>query len=46
MRDLAVLPVAELHVHLEGAMLVATVRELAERTVIEGIDAWLDEPDV
>src|ERR671918_214229 len=32
MRDLTALPKAELHVHLEGAMRVATVRELAERT--------------
>jgi adenosine deaminase len=32
MRDLSTLPKAELHVHLEGAMRVATVRELAERT--------------
>jgi adenosine deaminase len=31
MRDLSTLPKAELHVHLEGAMRVATVRELAER---------------
>ena len=32
MRDLTLLPKVELHVHLEGAMRVATVRELAERT--------------
>jgi adenosine deaminase len=32
MRELSTLPKAELHVHLEGAMRVATVRELAERT--------------
>jgi adenosine deaminase len=32
MRDLSTLPKAELHVHLEGAMRVATVRELAERS--------------
>ena len=32
MRDLALLPKAELHVHLEGAMRVATVIELAERS--------------
>jgi adenosine deaminase len=32
MRDLALLPKAELHVHLEGAIRVATVHELAERT--------------
>ena len=31
MRDLATLPKAELHVHLEGAMRIATVRELADR---------------
>ncbi|MGH2640593.1 MAG: adenosine deaminase, partial [Actinomycetota bacterium] len=31
MRDLTLLPKAELHVHLEGAMRVTTVRELAER---------------
>ncbi|MEA2522722.1 MAG: adenosine deaminase, partial [Actinomycetota bacterium] len=30
MRDLTSLPKAELHIHLEGAMRVATVRELAE----------------
>ncbi len=32
MRELSTLPKAELHVHLEGAMRVATVRELTERT--------------
>ena len=31
MRDLATLPKAELHVHLEGAIRIATVRELADR---------------
>ncbi len=31
MRDLTALPKAELHVHLEGAMRVTTVRELADR---------------
>jgi len=31
MRDLATLPKAELHVHLEGAMRIVTVRELADR---------------
>ena len=31
MRDLTLLPKAELHVHLEGAMRTATVRELAAR---------------
>jgi adenosine deaminase len=31
MRDLTTLPKAELHVHLEGGMRVATLRELADR---------------
>lgn len=31
MRDLSALPKAELHIHLEGAMRIATVRELADR---------------
>ena len=31
MRDLSALPKAELHIHLEGAMRISTVRELAER---------------
>ncbi|MDP9331269.1 MAG: adenosine deaminase [Actinomycetota bacterium] len=31
MRDLLALPKVELHIHLEGSMRVATVRELAER---------------
>ena len=35
MRDLTSLPKAELHIHLEGAMRVATVRELAEARGLE-----------
>ncbi len=31
MRDIATLPKAELHIHLEGAMRIATIRDLAER---------------
>ena len=31
MRDLRALPKAELHIHMEGAMRVATVLELVER---------------
>ena len=32
MRDLVALPKAELHIHLEGAMRIQTVRELADRS--------------
>ncbi len=45
MRDLSTLPKAELHIHLEGSMRAATVRDLADRqglalpTGLEG-DTW------
>jgi adenosine deaminase len=43
-RDLVKLPKAELHIHLEGAMRTATVRELAERNGV-GPPAALGDDD-
>jgi len=45
MRDLRTLPKVELHVHLEGAMRIDTVRELVERNGVDtpsglGTDDW------
>ncbi len=52
MRDLIALPKAELHIHLEGSMRVATVRDLAERrgvappSALGADDVWrFDGPD-
>jgi len=52
MRDLAALPKAELHIHLEGAMRIPTVLDLAERSgrpvpagLVDGVWGFADPLD-